>query len=115
MVVFDLEKMAEKELVELNHQVIARLRFLRESKAHQVMLDFRMGEKVCFTPPGEKTQQGILIRFNRKSVTVLTDDGRRWTVPPVFLSKFEDDRVHRARAVDEMGSQNKEIDHRHSN
>jgi hypothetical protein len=29
----------------------------------------------------------VLTRYNKKSVTVITDDGQRWNVSPHFLSK----------------------------
>jgi hypothetical protein len=29
----------------------------------------------------------MLVRYNKKSVTVVTDDGHRWTVAPGFLRK----------------------------
>jgi hypothetical protein len=29
----------------------------------------------------------MLTRYNRKSVTVVTDDGHRWTVSPALLSR----------------------------
>jgi hypothetical protein len=31
----------------------------------------------------------MLTKYNRKSVTVITDDGQKWTVAPVFLKKYE--------------------------
>jgi hypothetical protein len=31
----------------------------------------------------------VLIKYNKKSVTVLTDDGRRWNVAPGLLRRAE--------------------------
>jgi hypothetical protein len=31
-------------------------------------------------------QEGILIKFNQRTVTVLTDEGRQWKVSPQMLS-----------------------------
>jgi hypothetical protein len=42
----DIDGLSEDELTELNHKVVARLRFLREMRSHAAMLDFRLGEKV---------------------------------------------------------------------
>jgi hypothetical protein len=33
--------------------------------------------------------EGMLTRYNRKTVTVITDDGRQWNVSPTFLSRVE--------------------------
>jgi len=44
---------------------------------------------VTFQPEGRPPVVGMLVRYNRKSVTVITDDGRRWNVSPALLSKVE--------------------------
>ncbi|HZA93206.1 MAG TPA: hypothetical protein VE420_11320 [Gemmatimonadales bacterium] len=31
--------------------------------------------------------EGMLTRYNKKTVTVVTDEGRQWNVSPTFLSK----------------------------
>ena len=40
----DIDGLSEDELIQLNHKVVARLRFLREMRSHATMLDFRIGE-----------------------------------------------------------------------
>ncbi|MDY0013449.1 MAG: hypothetical protein RBS40_11220 [Rhodocyclaceae bacterium] len=57
--------------------------------AHARMLDFRIGERVCFQPDGHSLLTGILTKYNRKSVTVITEQGQQWNVAPVFLRKAE--------------------------
>lgn len=85
----DIDSLSEKELVELNHKIVARLRFLHQMRSHAEMLDFRIGEKVRFRPPGRNELIGTLTRYNKKSVTVITEDGQHWNVAPSFLSKVE--------------------------
>lgn len=41
---------------------------------------------ICFDSSKHGMQVGILIKFNQKTVTVLTDEGRRWKVSPQMLS-----------------------------
>ena len=53
------------------------------------MLEFKIGDRVCFQPEGLRPVIGMLTRYNRKSVTVITDDGHRWNVSPAFLRKAE--------------------------
>jgi len=48
----DIDQLSESELIDLNHRIVARLRFLRELAAHSNMLEFRIGERVSFTPKG---------------------------------------------------------------
>ena len=43
--------------------------------------------QVFDTPDARGTVEGMLTRYNRKSVTVITDDGRQWNVSPALLSR----------------------------
>jgi hypothetical protein len=71
----DIDGLSEAELVDLNHRIVARLKLLRELHAHRAMLEFRIGERVSFEPPHRGAVFGIIARYNRKSVTVITEDG----------------------------------------
>lgn len=83
----DIDRLTEAELIDLNHRVVERLRLLQHMRAHVHMLEFRIGEHVTFHPDGRGPVQGMLVRYNRKSVTVVTDDGHRWNVSPSLLSR----------------------------
>jgi hypothetical protein len=54
------------------------------------MLDFRIGDRVSFQPEGQPMVIGILTRYNKKTVTVVTDEGARWNVAPQFLRADRD-------------------------
>ena len=83
----DIDKLNEADLVALNNRIVARLKFLREMRAHAHMLDFIIGEKVSFQPDGQSELKGIITKYNRKTVTVITDGGQQWNVEPIFLRK----------------------------
>jgi hypothetical protein len=83
----DIDKLTEAELLDLNHRIVARLRLLNQMRAHVGMLEFRIGDRVGFEPPGRGWVEGMLTRYNKKTVTVITDEGRQWNVSPDFLSK----------------------------
>ena len=83
----NIEGLTEAELSELNHKVVERLRFLQQTRAHERMLDFAIGDRVTFTPDGRAPMAGILTRYNKKTVTVITDSGQQWNIAPGFLSK----------------------------
>jgi len=83
----DIDKLTEAELIDLNHRIVARLKFLHEMRAHASMLEFRIGEKVCFKADGHPELSGIITKYNRKSVTVITESGQHWNIAPVFLRK----------------------------
>jgi hypothetical protein len=83
----DIDRLTEAELVDLNHRIVARLRFLQQMRAHADMLEFKIGDRVTFRPSGQHQIEGMLTRYNKKTVTVITDDGRQWNVSPQLLSK----------------------------
>ena len=85
----DIDKLTEAELVDLNHRIVERLRFLNQARAHIQMLEFKIGDRVTFQPEGRGPVEGMLTRYNKRTVTIITDDGRQWNVSPNFLRKIE--------------------------
>lgn len=49
------------------------------------MLEFRIGERVTFHPDGRPPVTGMITLYNKKTVSIVTDDGQRWNVEPHFL------------------------------
>ena len=89
MMKVDIDKLSEAELIDLNHRVVERLRFLSQMRAHSQMLDFKIGERVTFHPDGHPLLVGIVTRYNRKTVTVITDAGQHWNVAPGLLRRAD--------------------------
>ncbi len=86
----DIDGLTEAELIDLNNRIVERLRFLHQARSHKRMLDFKIGDRVSFQPEGRGMLVGILTRYNRKSVTVITEAGERWNVAPTFLRPIVD-------------------------
>ena len=84
----DIDTLTEPELIDLNHRIVARLRVLREhaGPCRDAGIPHR-DDRVSFQPPGRRPLEGVLTRYNRKTVTVITDDGGQWNVSPNFLGK----------------------------
>jgi hypothetical protein len=83
----EIDALTEAELIDLNHRIVARLRFLGQLDAHATMLEFRIGERVTFQPDGRPPVAGMITRYNKKTVSIVTDDGQRWNVAPQLLRK----------------------------
>lgn len=83
--VIDINALTESELVDLNHRIVERLRFLQQARAHVGMLQFRIGQQVSFEPDGRGPLSATVVRYNQKTVTVVTTDGQRWRVAPALL------------------------------
>jgi len=89
MMKIDINKLSEAELIDLNHRIVERLRFLSQMRAHSKMLDYKIGERVTFHPDGHPLLVGIVTRYNRKTVTVITDAGQHWNVAPGLLRRAD--------------------------
>ena len=85
----DIDQLNETALIDLNNRVVARLKFLQQMRAHGHMLDFSIGQKVAFQPEGHPLLVGIIAKYNRKTVTVITDNGQQWRVSPQFLRRVD--------------------------
>ena len=94
----DLDRLTEAELVDLNHRIVERLRFLHQARAHKRILDFRIGDRVSFQPEGRAMVVGVLTRYNKKTVTVIAEGGQRWNVSPGALH-----RVVESGGTNELG------------
>ena len=81
----DIDSLDEVELVELNARIVARLQILHHQRTAAALQDIRVGSGVTFEGPGGITIRGIVIRRNKKTVTVHADDERQWNVSPTLL------------------------------
>ncbi|MCZ7597181.1 MAG: hypothetical protein M5U09_04665 [Gammaproteobacteria bacterium] len=86
----DIDHLSVEELVALNHRIVERLKFLDHLRAHRDMMAFNIGNRVSFDARQHGRQVGTLVKFNRKTVTVITDDGRHWNVSPNLLAPVKD-------------------------
>jgi hypothetical protein len=77
-------------LLALNRQIVERLRLLQQMRTHERMLEFRVGDRVSFEPEGRRVLFGVLLRYNKKTVTVLTEGGGQWKVSPSLLRRVVD-------------------------
>jgi hypothetical protein len=56
----EIDTRSEDELIELNHRIVARLRFLTQKRAHAHMLEFSIGDRVAFQPEGRSAKGDAL-------------------------------------------------------
>lgn len=84
----DIDLLTEEELRDLHHRITERLRVMQQLRAHSAMMEFSIGDRVAFNADGRRVT-GVITRYNRKTVTVIADGGRRWNVSPGFLAPAE--------------------------
>jgi hypothetical protein len=85
----NIDHLSVDELVTLNHHIIERLKMLESLEAHKSMMQFRPGARVSFDSPSGERLSGTVMKFNRKTVTVVTDTGQRWNISPHLLSPIK--------------------------
>ena len=85
----NIDHLSVDELVTLNHHIIERMKMLESLEAHKSMMQFHPGARVSFDSPSGERLSGTVMKFNRKTVTVVTDTGQRWNISPYLLSPIK--------------------------
>lgn len=78
--------MTEEKLIALHNIIVNLLNMLHRQRTRQSMEDFRPGDVVSFRTEDGQTVTGVLVRLNKKTVTVHTESGARWNVAPQLLT-----------------------------
>lgn len=93
----DINSFTEDELVDLNRRIVERLRFLSQTRAHNKMLEFKVGDRVSFKTDDRPALTGVLTKYNKKTVTVITDSGEHWNVAPGLLTLAKDAKTSESK------------------
>ncbi|MBL4608201.1 MAG: hypothetical protein JKY01_10295 [Pseudomonadales bacterium] len=93
----DIENMSERELVELNRRIVERLKLLEKAQVNGDMMRFSQGDRVAFEPESGVFVKGVLVKFNTKTVRILTDEGDTWNVAPRFLRRLNKPGLERKK------------------
>lgn len=80
-----IKDLGEEELRYLNRLIVERLKLMSQARSTFEMAKFNIGEFVEFKDNDGNTTTGRVIKLNKKTVSILTNERRRWNVPPVFL------------------------------
>jgi hypothetical protein len=76
----------EEELRFLNRLIVERLKLIGQARSTALMARFSVGDRVSFPCPVGEAKTGIILRLNKKTATIGTDDGQQWNVYPGFLT-----------------------------
>ena len=81
----DIDRLSEAELIDLNRRIVERLKMIAALRSHQQMMKFSVGQRVAFEPLGRGVLEGVVVRYNQKTVTLVTSGGEQWRVAPALL------------------------------
>lgn len=97
----DIQDLSCGELLDLNDHIIARLKQLDAADTIDAMMKRILGSKICFDSGKHGMQVGTLIKFNQKTVTVLTDGEHRcWKLSPQMLSPIIEESDSGSNVID---------------
>ena len=81
-----IRRMNEDDLRFLNRLIVERLKLLAQARSTSMLSRFSVGDRVSFPGASGEQKHGVIIRLNKKTATIATDDGQQWNVHPTFLS-----------------------------
>ncbi len=80
-----IKRLNEEDLRFLNRLIVERLNLISQARSTSLMASFTKGDRVGFQASDGRMIQGIVLRLNKKTVSVATDDGHQWNVGPGLL------------------------------
>jgi hypothetical protein len=84
-----IKRLGENDLIFLNKLIVERLKLIAQAKSTHHMARFNIGDRVGFrTYDGKKI--GVVMRLNKKTVSIKADDGGDWNVSPAYLTAEQD-------------------------
>ena len=80
--------MSEEDLLFLNRMVVERLNLLAQARSTVQLAQFAQGDRIEFTTSDGVIKQGVVVRLNKKTASLRTDDAQSWKVSPSLLRKL---------------------------
>jgi hypothetical protein len=82
-----LRHMGEEDLLFLNRLVVERLNLLTQARSTVQLAKFAEGDRVEFTTKDGIVKRAVVMRLNKKTASLRTDDAQSWKVSPDLLRK----------------------------
>jgi hypothetical protein len=81
-----VRRLCEDDLRYLNRLIVERLKLIHQARSTVMLANFNVGDRVRFPTGDGDEKTGVIIRLNKKTASIATDDGQRWKVHPSFLT-----------------------------
>jgi len=85
-----IKRLNEEDLRFLNRMIVERLKLISQARATTLMVNFTKGDRVGFQTPDGRNVEGTMLRLNKKTVSIATDDGHQWNVAPGLLHLIQE-------------------------
>lgn len=80
-----IRQLDRDDALTLNKLIVAHIKNMRERSYSDHMERFSVGDRVTFTDKQGEQQHALVLKLNRKTVGLMTDEGERWNVAPQLL------------------------------
>jgi hypothetical protein len=80
-----IRKLNEDDLRFLNRLIVERLKLINQARSTVMLAHFSVGDRVYFPASTGERKAGVIVRLNKKTASIRTDDGQHWNVHPGFL------------------------------
>ncbi len=77
----NIDKLTRTELIELNNRIVSRLESLDEQEVQAKRQQFTLGSPAEFVDGKGIAHACVVIKFNKKTISVSTPNGERWNIP----------------------------------
>lgn len=84
-----IRQLGEDDLLYLNRLIVDRLKLIAQARSTVALAHFGVGDRVTFLSPSGERKVGHIVKLNRKTASIETDDHHRWMVHPGALSHLE--------------------------
>ena len=81
-----IRRMNEEDLRFLNRLIVERLKLIGQARSTAMLAHFSVGDRVRFQSSFGERKTGVIVRLNKKTASIATDDGHHWNVHPGFLT-----------------------------
>ncbi len=81
-----IRRMNEDDLRFLNRIIVERLKLIGQARSTAMLAHFSLGDRVSFQTSSGQRKSGVIVRLNKKTASIATDDGDHWNVYPGFLT-----------------------------
>jgi len=88
-----IRKLSEGDLHFLNRLIVERLKLIHQARSTVMLANFNVGDRVRFPTGVGDEKTGVIVRLNKKTASIATDDGQRWNVHPGYLSSAGTDAI----------------------
>ena len=81
-----IRRMNEEDLHFLNLLIVERLKLISQARSTAMLAHFSVGDRVSFQSTSGQRKVGVIVRLNKKTASIATEDGTQWNVHPGYLT-----------------------------